>query len=569
MTDSVKTIIFAGTAVVCAGLAFLVGRRPSEDTAKADYLNKPLYEDFTDAKMATSLEIVKVDEKLGTIQKFQVDRNKQGLWVIPSHGGYPADATEQMRSAATSMINLNVIAVVSEDPTQQELYGVVEPSEEKLEAGVKGFGLLVSFKDQDDKSLAKLIVGKADAKQPNLRFVRKAGQDPVYVVDLNVDKLSTKFEDWIEKDLLKVSPWDIDRVTIKDYQFLPRATEEGIALEYDPRLDLTVGWDADSNSWVLDKLTQYQKGKAIATELKPEEELNKEKLDELKTTIDNLQIVDVRPKPKGLGGDLSVDDAAAKNQELRTSLQSMGFLLGQIGKKREFLGANGDLAIGLKDGVEYVLRFGNSAGTDSGAADAKPRRYLFVLARLDESRLKPPALEPLPEAPADVPEAPKDPPPAVKPPADAPPADDVGNAGQDENPDDKKAAPPAAQPGDEKTKPGEPKESAFDLKRKQIERENQRKLDDYNDRRKKAAAKVRELNARFAPWYYVISDEEFQKIHLTKAEVIKERSGPGQEGFGPDAFSELKRGGINAPPPAPMPPPGRPGLPGGFNFPPM
>ncbi len=587
MTDSVKTMIYAGVAVACAVLAFVVTRPPAGE-GEGEWVNKPLFEDFTDSQEAASLEIVKVDEKLGKLQTFQVDRSKEGLWVIPSHGGYPADATDQMRDAATSLINLNVIAMVSDDPTQAETYGVVEPTAEKLEAGAKGFGLMVSFEDKSDKSLAKLIVGSADQNQPNLRFVRKAGQDPIYVVELNVDKFSTKFEDWIEKDLLKISPWDIDRVTIKDYQFLPRPSADGrVRLEYDPRLDLTVGWDADANSWVLDKLTQYQQGKSIATDLSPEEELNKEKLDELKTTIDTLQIVDVRPKPAGLGGDLSVDDAAAKNEELLESLQGMGYYLGQMGNKRQFLGTNGDLSVGLKDGVEYILRFGNSAGTDSNDPSGKPRRFLFVLARLDESRLKPPALEKLPDAPADVPEPPAtqpgtEPPPADAPPADtspdvpspaedAPPADDVGNAGQDENPDEPKT-PAAVEPkaADAPQEEGQPKESAFDLKRKQIERENQRKLDDYSDRRKKAAAKVRELNARFAPWYYVISDEEFRKIHLTKNEVIKERSGPGQEGFGPDAFHQLKEGGINAPPPAPPTPPGRPGLPpGGFNFPPM
>ncbi len=32
------------------------------------------------------------------------------------------------------------------------------------------------------------------------------------------------------------------------------------------------------------------------------------------------------------------------------------------------------------------------------------------------------------------------------------------------------------------------------------------------------------LNARFADWYYVISEESFKKIHLSRAELRKQES---------------------------------------------
>lgn len=535
--DLVKTLAFAGLAILGAGLAFAVSL-PRADEKPEDFVGKPLFVDFTDPTSAAQLEIVKVDEKLGKLQTFQVDRSPQGNWVIPSHGGYPADATEQMRDAATSLINLNVLAKVSDLPGDQEMYGVVQPEKSRVEAGEQGFGMVVDFKDKDGKDLAGLIIGKKVQDSESQHFVRKIGQDPIYVVDINTAKLSTKFSDWIEKDLLKVSPWDIDRVTIKDYQFQASPQEDGRIIPiFDPRMDMTVGWDEKTNTWILDKLTQYHSGQAAPGKLNDDEELNKEKLDELKSAIDNLLIVDVQPKPQGLGGDLSVDDAARKNAQLNASLHGLGFMAVPRGKKAEFLGTNGEVNIGLKDGVEYVLRFGNSAGADS--ADGKSKRYVFVLARLDESRLQPPALEELPEAPADVPAA-----------------------SEGEKKDD------AAAGGDEKKGEEKPKESEFDLKRKRIERDNQRKLDDYQERRKKAAAKVRELNARFAPWYYIISDDEFKKVHLTRAEAVKEKTGSGVEGYGPDAFRDLQEGGIKPPPP-PMPAggPGFQGLPPGLQIP--
>jgi hypothetical protein len=463
-----------------------------------------------------------------------------------------------MSEAATSLINLNIIGVASEVAGDQELYGVVEPSDARLDAGDKGFGTLIAFQNRKGDDLARLIIGKKRDKTENQHFVRKAGQDPIYVVALNVDKLSTNFGDWIEKDLLKINPWDIDRVTIKDYRFILKPAEQTVDL--DPRMDLTAVLDSDSNAWIVDKLVQYSKKRPVESELRADEELNKEKLDELKSALDNLQIVDVKPKPEGLGSDLSADEAAFKNPELLQSLESLGFIPQPRGNKREFLGLNGELNVGTKEGVEYVLRFGNSAGADEGTTktgDTKVRRYLFVTARLDQSRLKPPALQELPT------EA------TVPPPEKKTETPEEGNPGQDAvDPPAEQPATDDAQQGDDEKKAGAPATSDFDLKRKQIEKENQRKMDEYQERMRKAEAKVRELNARFAGWYYVISDDEYQKIHLTRSDVVKERSGPGAEGFGVDAFRELRDQGPQKPEPAPQPPAGGPpgGLPPGINF---
>lgn len=567
MTETVKTLIYAGLAIALGAVALWVNLPPREIVTPE---SEVLYADFQDSKDAARLEIVRVDEASGKLDRFEVER-MQGRWVIPSHGNYPADAQAQMTDAATSLINLPIIGIATDNPSEQELFGVVEPTESRLEAGDKGFGMLVAFQDTKGEDLARLIVGKQIKDSPTQRFVRKAGQNRVYVVDLDVSKLTTNFSDWIEKDLLKISPWDIDRLTVKDYRFIVKPAANGFGLQLDPRLEATIGWDNDSNSWELLGMNRFVQQRPAPTELQADEELNKEKLDELKAALDNLQIVNVLPKPKGLGENVT-DAEAFQNPEFRESLQSIGVMPAQIGRKRELLGSNGELNVGTKDGVEYVLRFGNSAGADEGTTkegDAKVRRYLYVTARLDESRLKPPALQELPTE-STVPAAPTEPaapPPASDAPEAAPePAETpaTGDACQ-------AADEPAAEPTDEKPAPEAPAaeppadeapKSDFDLKRKQIEKENQRKMDEYHERRRKAEAKVRELNARFAGWYYVISDDEFQKIHLTRSDLVKERSGPGAETYGVDAFRELQQQGPLKPAPVPQPPAG--GLPGGL-----
>jgi hypothetical protein len=517
-----------------------------------------------------------VDDAKNELSRFEVHRTPDGRWVVPSHGDYPADATAQMAEAANVLINLPIIGVASEVATDQELFGVVEPTQKRLDEGDKGFGIMVGMQDKKGNDLAKIVIGKKVANTENHHFVRKVGQDVVYVVAIDTSKLSTNFGDWIEKDLLKINPWDIDRVSIKDYQLVVKPTEDGsISIGVDPRMDLTVGLEEGGSSWVVDKFTQYVKQKPVSSTLSADEELNKEALDTLKSAVDSLQIVDVEAKPKGLGSAALAEEEikpeqlgiAMNNLEIRAKLQEVGFLPAPRNNRYEWKGANGEMTVGTKDGVEYVLRFGNSRETEAGktkAGGVKARRYLFVTARLDETRLKPPALEALPDANVPAPE-PKEEDAKKDPAADAAGIDkgcqdEAGKPADDEKePDDKSE--------DKKPDDKKPSTTDFDLKRKQIEKENQRKIDTYNESKRKAEAKVRELNARFAPWYYIVSDDEFHKIHLTKAEVIRERTGPGVEGTGIDAFRELERGGIDKPPAPPAGSPGRGGLPPGIpNF---
>ena len=152
-----------------------------------------------------------------------------------------------------------------------------------------------------------------------------------------------------------------------------------------------------------------------------------------------------------------------------------------------------------------------------------------VTVAVNEAKFPQPELAEVPKKPlaADVP-----PPPATDG-ADAAP--EGGDAKADEKPEAK--ADEAAEPKDEE-------ESELDKEIKRIEKENQRKLDEWKDKRGKAEAKVRELNARFADWYYVVSEDEYKKIRLGRGDLIKEGAKAADEGFGVDAFRKLQEEGL-------------------------
>ena len=59
--------------------------------------------------------------------------------------------------------------------------------------------------------------------------------------------------------------------------------------------------------------------------------------------------------------------------------------------------------------------------------------------------------------------------------------------------------------------------------RKQIEQENQKKLDEYQALLKKGQDAVKDLNLRFGDWYFVVNDDVFQKVRVSSDKVIKKK----------------------------------------------
>ena len=426
--------------------------------------------------------------------------------------------------------------------------------------------------------------------------------DQVYTAKIDPEKLSTKFEDWIEKDLLKIKPFDVDRLKIRDYSVV--RFNQGFQL--DPRMDVSVQTSEGDNKWKLTEFMTYNKTrKPQPSELLPDEELNNTKLDELKNSLDKIKIVSVVRKPKGLGADLRAGKEFLENQENVDSLFVRGFFPDDSSGTAEIRAANGELRVGTKDGVDYALRFGNVAGADdSKSTDAKVdelgstklTRYLFVVAQIDESRFPEPQLEQIPELPEGS--DPSEDKPAENKPEENKPADGTtpdkselkkdeksdekgGDCGQEkkedssktepakadadkpapvnaDNPDVKK--PDATNPADAPKVSDAEKLAKIKSERERIVKENKRKQDEHKEKRSKAEEKVRELNARFADWYYVISEDAYKKVHLGRGDIVKEREAVKDEGFGVDAFRKLESEGVEkkAVPSSNSPPPGFP-----------
>lgn len=624
MTEGTKTGTMAIIAGVIALLAWTTSSRtytvPDAKSAKG----KILFEKFSDPVTAASLKILRYDSSVEDYVEFEVAQDrKSGIWTLPSHESYPADATKQMSDAANLFVGMKTIDVASEKREDQELFGVIEPDKKNAEKGGKGVGMLVQMRDSKGDMLADLIIGKeTDNKQ---RFVRVPSEDVIYVAEIDTVPLSTEFKQWIEADLLKLSSNDVETIGIRDYQLIQ--VNQGLALNKEYDADLT--FSTSNGQWQASKITNYALDPPADRQIGPDEQLNTTKLNEMKSALDNLRIADVAKKPAGLAGDLKGDKSLLANQESLASLNRRGFFPNpnqQGGETVDFYSKSGELVVTLKDGVQYVLRFGNGTA-EIGASESKDsdpalksdesvsfNRYLLVTTRVDESKFpapdlekvpesieelkaieelkKPPKIDPVPVAPESTepetvpvdPSVPTTEPATSETPLVEPAAATDTSAASPESPSatEPKPAEPGVPEGDKPSSPvsinstsqigkfvsfQEPQESQapetvpvaalpasetpeveaepteeewkerLEAAKEKITKENQRKIDQRNEKLQLAKKKVAELNGRFADWYYIVSEEDFKKMKISLSDLLQPKTSssgsgaPGGAGF--------------------------------------
>lgn len=231
---------------------------------------------------------------------------------------------------------------------------------------------------------------------------------------------------------------------------------------------------SDSGTWSMDGLAA-------------DEELATDRVNNLTSALDDLKIVGVRPKPAGLSEDLKRQENIEITRENVISLQRKGFYLTREG----LYSGEGELNVEMKNGVVYTLRFGEvlvgqgeeieaGTGEDRPPEDGQPPaekkgtegRYLMVTARFEPKLLPEPTAE-------------------------------------------------------------EPKPEATEEEKKRIQEENERKKKDWEEKVKNGQKRAKELSERFAKWFYVIPAEAYDKVRLTRADLVRKKAAPAKDESAP------------------------------------
>lgn len=478
MKEFKKTLLFVILAVAAAGASWYVNRPIQTADSVENGLGTQLFPDFKNPNDATSLEIVKYNSQTSEKSSFQV-KQVNNRWSIPTHDNYPTDAQTQLVEAASDVMGLEILNQVSTDSGDQETYGVVDPDEKDLPPGSRGVGTKVVLRNAHGDVLLGLIIGDNVKNTKDQRYVRRVGQNPIFTTKIYTDKLSTNFGDWIEKDLLQIDVWDIKSITVND---LALKIQNGEPYLRDNGMMKFAFDDQADPSWSLEEMTISDKnGKLKQLKMRDDEGLDVARIGRLAQALDDLKIVDVRRKSDAFSKSLKQTGSYKVDVETQADLISKGFCLLPIpvpggGEQITLLSTDGDITVDMGNGVEYILRFGAIAdNVRSDKGESTVNRYLFVMVQFNPDGVKKPELEPVPEAP-------------------------------NENSPDAAAVAEIMQ------------------KIADVKAANEKKTKQYEAALAKAKEKVEKLNKRFADWYYIIDDEEYKKIHISRKDVIAKKS---------------------------------------------
>jgi hypothetical protein len=467
MTNWQRTFVFVGVAVVAVGLAALVNHLTQpEPMDQFGRVGEAFFEDFEPSK-AKSLEVVVFDKNTSRSRKFRVEM-KDGLWTIPTHHDYPAEATKRLAETVATVMGIERESLAGRRKKEHERFGVVDPNADDI-TDPESVGTRITIGGEGEEPLADFIIGKqvgeddeedsdgspaateGDQQTGPAYYVRRPDEEETYRAHVKLADVSTEFTDWIEPDILQLKSADenngpssdnyLGYLGIRNYEVERREVQVQQGPFIIPTIryfvsemeELELTKDGQWGSWKLEGLDDEN------------EELKSSEITDVVSALENLEIKGVRPKAMINGEPLLGDDLGLREIEvlkndreaaieamdvLSADLAEKGFLLtGGEDEPTRLMSDKGELKVASNAGIVYHLYFGSvftgdsdsvevggdekkvestEEGEESGDDDER-NRYLLVRVDFDESYMD------------EKPERPAPPMPPVKPVPPTPP----------------------------------------------------------------------------------------------------------------------------------------------------
>lgn len=432
MKENLKSLLI-GLAALAALAAWLHFQpKPPADWSQKG-VGESLFPDFKDPLDAHALTIVRPktggdDESGGNGEKvgnpipeaaaIRVVRGKDG-WVLQTASDAPADNAERLTMIFAPLLRLTVLSDVPEIDGKTDAAAVAEfhrscrlldPAEcdasEMEDAGIR-----LTVAGSEGEKFVDLIIGavpEASSSVRDIRYVRWPGENRVFTADFSgeavetageekappyVDRLSTDPLDWMNRDLLRISRWNIALMTLFDYGV-------GADGKMIPRRFITLAQDSERPlGRVWERIRQIdfdQDGKSNEWEISDENRFpDNDPFNAAADAVGRLTFLDLARKPDGLADLIAQNRPTREWIPLAETFKPLGFSLADhdpidpTGVDPRLVGRGGEISLTMTDGTELTLLFGE--------ADGQKRRPLWVIPSFSDAFFPKPEVRPIPD----------------------------------------------------------------------------------------------------------------------------------------------------------------------------
>ena len=403
--------LFIGLAALTALVLWLALQPRLPDQTPREKVGKKLFDSFNDLSKMTKIEFRGIDPETGKLRELILIKDGQE-WRLPSTSNFPAENADRLSKVVAPLTQLSILDVVDEttktldsrkisdfhrecglvNPANYDLELSLDDNLNKQETNADTAALHVKIEGGGGETLFDLLIGKRAPESSitrDVRFVRLPNEEVVYTADFEGDstqetsaaefaeypaRISFQPIDWIDRDLLRISRWDVLYLTVRDYCFSIQRNENEIKVSDYQTSGIAVFKQTPENSisrvWTLDrKLIQNAAGGwKEETENLDSESVNNESLNVLADQLAKLSIVDVRKKPTAIAELFSAGRVGTQLAPLVGPLSDFGFALidhDPLAPERiepMLVGEGGTIELTMKTGVKISLLFGGKIG---------------------------------------------------------------------------------------------------------------------------------------------------------------------------------------------------------------
>lgn len=375
MNGAIRTTAMMGilAAAVVAGAVYYYPK-PVEVVVDAK-VGQNLFEPYETSDVR-SIAITQYSSESNSLEQLRVQR-KGETWVLPQSGDFEVTLIARVGEVAKSLLDREVLSLATNDEQGHVEFGVVDPIEANNTPNRSSLGLKVELKDGEKGNIANLIIGKpVPGDETGQKFyVRVPGQPAVYELQIPKTIYRTRFENWVDQNLMQLPPPNstavkVKNIQVENYSIAPESIADAKRVPvYRSNFSVSeTGLDA--------KLKQYRDGEFTDTELTPAIE---REIGSTLQAIGNIRYIEVVGKPKAVATAMRDPAKVSAAADLKP-LQQFGFRVS--GEQPDFEAVGGEVSVATSDGVRVRFLIGSIAA-QADTQDLSLNYHAMLVAEID------------------------------------------------------------------------------------------------------------------------------------------------------------------------------------------